>query len=252
MIDWILRQARIADDAPLQDVAVDGAQICAIGEDLTLDAQNEWHLNGRVLLPGMVDIHTHLDKTYSTLENQSGTLQEAIDVWHRYKPTRAPDVVANAARRALRSAIANGVTAMRSHLNVTEADDLPNVEALLALRDEMRHVIDLQFVALGHPGGYAEERALMQQAMAMGLDYVGGAPALTSDPRADIDAAFALAERTGKPIDLHIDETEDPSMLTLEYLAEKTVAHGMQGQVTAGHCCSLAFAADATAGARHG
>ncbi len=248
MVDWILRQAHIADDAPLQDVAIKDAQIFSVGENLTLDAHNEWSLDGRVLLSGMVDIHTHLDKTYSTLENKSGTLHEAIDVWGRYKQTRTPDDVKTAARRALHSAVANGVTAMRSHLNATDQEDLAVIEALLTLRDETRDLIDLQFVALGNLGGGAVTNEAMVQALARGLDYIGGAPALAPDPRAAIDATVALAEHTGKPIDLHIDETADATMLTLEYLAEKTIAHGMQGQVTAGHCCSLAFADDVTAG----
>ncbi|MCB0060962.1 MAG: amidohydrolase family protein, partial [Caldilineaceae bacterium] len=67
------------------------------------------------------------------------------------------------------------------------------------------------------------------------------------DPKAEIDAAFALAEVTGKTLDLHIDETEDPGMLSLDYLATKTKMHGMHGNVTAGHCCSLAFVEPARA-----
>ena len=77
---------------------------------------------------------------------------------------------------------------------------------------------------------------------------VGGAPALTPDPSASLAASFALAERFGKPIDLHIDETEDPASPTLLALAEMTIAAGMQGQVTAGHCCSLAFMDERDAG----
>ncbi|MEZ4658120.1 MAG: hypothetical protein R2911_11145 [Caldilineaceae bacterium] len=67
------------------------------------------------------------------------------------------------------------------------------------------------------------------------------------DPAASVKAAFAMAQRTGKPIDLHIDETEEPHMLTLEQVAELTIAHAMQGQVTVGHCCSLAFAEQSVA-----
>ncbi|MEZ4708098.1 MAG: hypothetical protein R3A44_12875 [Caldilineaceae bacterium] len=69
------------------------------------------------------------------------------------------------------------------------------------------------------------------------------APALMPDPAATVAAAFNMAQRTGKPLDLHIDETEEPHMLTLEQVAELTMAHAMQGQVTVSHCCSLAFVA---------
>jgi cytosine/creatinine deaminase len=103
-------------------------------------------------------------------------------------------------------------------------------------------------VALGFPGNTAENDSTMATALEMGVDLVGAAPAITPDPTATIDAVFALAERFGRPIDLHIDETEDPQMMTLSTLAQRTLAHGMQGSVTAGHCCSLAFADAKTAG----
>lgn len=245
--DWLLRQARLRDDLPLQDLLLIKGEIAALGPNLTATATNEWDLAGRVVLPGMVDLHTHLDKTYSSIENQSGTLQEAIDLWGGLRRERTPEETAEAAHRALQSAVAHGVTAMRSHLTASDPSDLPMIEALMVLREEMRDAISVQYVALAHLGASTERDAVMQQVLNLGADYVGGAPALSADPIVEIDAVFALAERLGKPIDLHIDETEDSNTLTLETVAEKTLAHGMQGLVTAGHCCSLEFCDTKTA-----
>lgn len=247
MTDWILRRARVSDSAPLTDIAMQAGRITAVGGALPLIATHEWDVAGRVVLPGLVDAHTHLDKSYFPLHNQSGTLIEAIEVWRAHKRNRTKEQIRVTVQRALQTALANGVTAMRSHVDVEATSDLATVETLLALRDEWREMIDLQLVALGYPSGSTEQRAAIHHALAMGLDYVGGVPALTPDPAAEIDAAFALAETFSKPIDLHVDETEDPQMLSLERLAAQTVAHGMQGQVTAGHCCSLAFADQSTA-----
>jgi len=239
--DWLLKQARLQDEVPLVDIAMQAGRIAAIGPRLTVAAAETWDVQGCVVLPGLVDAHTHLDKTYITTQNKSGTLLEAIAVWRSVKNARTLADIQASARQALRAAIANGVTAMRSHIDTFEAQDLVAVEALLRLREEMRHLIELQFVALGNPGGSQEEQATLRQALAMGVDLIGGAPALNTDPQHTINAAFALAEDTGKAIDLHIDETEDPTMLSLAYLADQTIVHGLQGQVTAGHCCSLAF-----------
>jgi len=247
MTDWILRQARIDDTSPLTDIAVEAGRITAMAAALPLTAAQEWDLAGRVVLPGLVDAHTHLDKSYFPLHNQSGTLIEAIEIWRAQKRTRTRHQIQATVRRALQTAVANGITAIRSHIDVEATSDLTTVETILAIREEWRDWIDLQLVALGYPGGTTENRSAVQSALAMGVDYVGGVPALTPNPRAEIDATFALAEAFGKAIDLHIDETEDPQMLSLELLAAKTVAYGMQGQVTAGHCCSLAFADTATA-----
>lgn len=250
-MDWILRNARITDDKPLVDIALDAGQIAAIepaGSALKVaDAINTRDLEGRVVLPGLIDAHVHLDKTYSILDNESGTLLEAIDIWRRFREQRTAADVTAAATKAIRLAIANGVTAIRSHVDVSTSSQLAAVEALIALRDSFEGQIDLQFAALGRPGQSPEDYQGMVDALALGVDHVGGVPHLCPDPKAEIDIIFALAEKTGKPIDLHMDETENPDMLSLEYLAEQTIAHGMQGQVTAGHCCSLAFAdTDAT------
>ncbi|MGB0385064.1 MAG: amidohydrolase family protein [Ardenticatenaceae bacterium] len=240
-MDWILYNARVKDDGPLVDIGIKEGRVVALEPSLSAKAAEGWDLGGRVVLPGLVDAHTHLDKTYSTLENKSGTLLEAIEVWRRVKRRRTHEDIQATARKALQMALLNGGTAMRSHVDIGVSGGLVALEALLDLREQMRGVIELQLVALGSSGGSPENRAMMEQALMMGADLVGGAPALCADPHGEIDAAFALAERVGKPIDLHIDETEDPEMLTLEYLAEQTIEHGMEGQVTAGHCCSLAF-----------
>lgn len=243
-----MRQARLSEQLELVDIALTTERISAIAPTLPGTANHEWDLDGRLVLPGLVDAHTHLDKSYAPTHNQSGTLLEAIDVWRAYKGSRSKADVAQTVRHALQTAIANGVTAMRSHVDVEATGDLRTVETILAIREELRGQIDLQLVALGYAGGTAEQRTTIRAALDLGLDYVGGAPALTDDPNADIDAAFALAEATGKTLDLHIDETENSQMRCLAYLAEKTIAHGLQGQVTAGHCCSLAFIDEITAG----
>ena len=192
-------------------------------------------------MPGFVDLHTHLDKAYSILDNTSGTLGEAIRIWQSYRQSRTAEDIRRAAERALRTAIQNGVTAMRSHIDIGTRDDLLAVEVLLELREDYREKIDIEFVALGTSAGKPEWRDGMIESLKMDVDIIGGCPALCSDPKEEIDAIFELAAQTGKAIDLHIDETEDPSMLSLEILAEQTIETGMQGQVTAGHCCSLGF-----------
>ena len=245
-----LLNARISGSDSLVDISIANGRIRTITP--AKEQKNQHHkehidLAGRVVLPGLIDPHVHLDKTYSTLENKSGTLREALDVWANYRKTRTRTDIRAAALKAIHNASVNGVTAMRSHIDIGAPGDLMAVEVLLELRHEMADKIDLQFVALGRSGGLAEWRAGMEQALEMGVDLIGGAPALCPDPQGEIDAVFELAAQTGKPIDLHIDETEDPEMLSLEYLAEMTIKHDMQGRVTAGHCCSLAFVDPETA-----
>lgn len=242
-MDWILNNAQI--DSELWDVAIRDGRIEArepAGTALaSVEAKHKRDLEGSVVLPGLIDAHTHLDKTFATLENKSGTLGEALAVWRRVHESRSRADISEAATKAIRLAIANGVTAMRSHIDIGSRDQLTPVEVLLDLRESFKDQIDLQFVGLGTSAGEHKWLDGMRTALSMGVDYVGGCPALCPDPKAEIDAVFVLAEEFGKGIDLHVDETEDPKMLSLAYLADKTIEQGMQGRVTAGHCCSLAF-----------
>ena len=251
-MDWLLTNARIPDQTGLVDIAIADGRIAQIASALSLSAHKQWELAGRVLLPGLVEPHVHLDKTYLNssghFPNHSGTLLEAIDIWRAAKRQRSRADVQTAVRRALRTAIAHGVTAMRSHVDTEEPVDLETLAAILEVREEFREKIDLQIVALAFAGTSLVIDRTMADALSMGADLVGGAPALVPDPTASLEAVFALAERTGKPIDLHIDETEAPTSRTLLALAEMTIAAGMQGQVTAGHCCSLAFMDEQDAG----
>ncbi|MBI3960354.1 MAG: amidohydrolase family protein [Chloroflexi bacterium] len=251
-MEWLLTNARLVDRAEPVDIAIADGRIARIGPVIPGPAAQRWDLEGQVVLPGLVDPHVHLDKTYLNsggfFPNRSGTLLEAIHIWRAVKRQRSGADVQSAVRRALRAAIANGVTAMRSHVDTEEPADLETLAAILEVREEFRHAIDLQIVALGFAGTSPVIDRAMADALALGADLVGGAPALTPDPQASLAVIFALAERYGKPIDLHIDETEDPASRTLSALAELTIAAGMQGLVTAGHCCSLAFMHNASAG----
>ncbi len=246
-VAWVLRKARVDATPHLIDIAIDNGQIQALGEDLPIEGQQEWQLNGLIVLPGLIDTHTHLDKTFSSTFNKSGTLSEAIDNWQKEASRVSYEGYIARAMQALQLAILKGTTAMRTHIDISSQRGLMALEAMLEVRGRFKQSLDIQIVALGSPGVDDIENNLLQDALEMGADCIGGAPSLMPDPKHSIDTAFTLAEKYSKPIDLHIDETDDPKILDLEYLAEQTIARGMQGQVTAGHCCSLAFVDDAVA-----
>lgn len=246
--DWILRHVRLTDQASLTDLAIQDGKVAKLAPTLPDKGYHEWDLAGRAVIPGMVDLHTHLDKTYFNIPNQSGTLREAITVWRANKHHDMRNRIRSGMTRALNQAIRYGTTAIRTHVDIELQSDLMALETVLELCEEFRAKIDLQGVALGGLTRNAEANQAMEGALALGAEFVGGAPALEENPEAALRAIFQAAERSGKPIDVHIDETEDPAMRTLEHLAELTLAYGMQGKVTAGHCCSLAFMSLADAG----
>ena len=236
----ILKNLRLWGRGEPVDIIVDEGKIAFVGQ-----VQEEGEdFGGRAVFPGFVEVHCHLDKTLSPgvdgLENQSGTLLEAIERWRGSKTERTKEDYKARARAAIRQAISRGTTHLRSHLDMDMPKGLEVLEAMLELRAEFAGRIDLEFVALGVPGT-PEGDALMEQALEMGIDVVGGAPHLTPDPVACMKSALDLAERYHRPVDLHMDEHEDPRRLDLETLAEMVRARGLQGRVTSAHNCSLTF-----------
>jgi cytosine/creatinine deaminase len=245
--ELVLRNARVEDGA-LQDIALEAGKIVAMADKLEDSGQVERNLEGRVVLPGFVEAHCHIDKTLTIdrVENASGTLMEAIINWVAFKPNLTRDDYLARGRRALLIALRAGTTNLRTHVDVDANGNLA-LESVLELKQEFAGHVDMQIVALGGPGVNDAEFSAMQNALEIGADTVGGCPAIRSDPKAEIVRALELAERFGKPVDLHVDENENPESLSLETLAEETIARGLEGRVTAGHCCSIAFADERTA-----
>jgi cytosine/creatinine deaminase len=236
--DLILKNVRIWGTDDVVDVRVVNGFIESIGKNL---AEGEDFV-GRVLLPGFVESHCHLDKTMSLgsegLENTSGTLLEAIERWYPSKLSRNKDDFKRRATFALNQAIAKGTTSLRSHIDMDVDKGLEVLEVMQELKGDFKDKLDIQFVALGMPGT-SEGDALMAEALINGIDIVGGCPHITDDPIACMKSALDLAERFDKPVDLHMDEDESPDVLDLDELAEMVKARGLQGRVTADHCCSL-------------
>jgi len=195
---------------------------------------------GWVALPPLADLHAHLDKgyTWTAFGQPEGSLDDAIACWGEHGENHSYAAIKAGARRHLLAALHAGVTAVRSHTNYHLGDDpLRGVRALVELRAEFAGIVDLQVVAA--PGPSDESDQLGRAAIALGLDLVGGFPHLADDPAADLERAAAFAEEFGLGIDLHTDETLDPSSQGLAALAART-RHWPTGIIrSAGHCVSL-------------
>ncbi len=243
--DLILKNVRVWGVGESVDVVVKDGIVAKLISPTTRDKSGKGvgdDFGGRVLLPGFVESHCHLDKTMSladgSLQNHSGTLLEAVQSWYPSKITRNKEDFKRRATHALNQAIAKGTTFLRSHLDMDTAKGLEVLEIMQELKQDFRDKIYLELVALGMPGT-PDGDALMTEALENGIDIVGGCPHITPDPIACMKSALDLAEKFDKPVDLHMDEDENPAVLDLDELAEIVKARGLQGRVTADHCCSL-------------
>jgi cytosine/creatinine deaminase len=242
----IVRNARPWGETGTRDLAVVGTRFAAVVAGMTADRTID--AAGRLAVPGFIEPHIHLDKVLivdSLRPNVSGTLTEAIEIIWERKRRYQVDEVAERAGRVIESALANGVTSIRTHVDVDNIGGLRPLEGVVKARERYRHVVTMQIVAFPQEGilRNAGAEKLMWEAMERGADVVGGMPFNEDSPEASarhIDIAFQIAKRFDADIDMHVDETDDPAAHTLEMLADRTIANDWQGRVTAGHTCALA------------
>jgi cytosine deaminase len=201
-------------------------------------------LHGQLVVPGLVDAHQHLDKTRTlrSIQNPKGDLYGAIDAFRRYAATMSVEDVTARAERTMAACLARGTVAIRSHANVDPEALHRGVRALVELRSRWQDRLRLQVVAFMTSGATkagVPAREWLEEAIALGADVVGGTPTYADHPMQFLDMLFEVAERRGKPLDLHLDEHLDAARVQFHAVIERTRAHGMAGRVVASHCSAL-------------
>jgi cytosine deaminase len=242
--DWVLREARLLDVAGPVDIAIRAERIDSIGPALPLCGQRELQLDGRLVLPGFVDAHLHLDKAYALEQRDlaADSLAAAIAAFQEWRDSVSLEQIYRGARRVAERALLHGTVALRTHVTVDRRSGLSLLETLRRLRDEMTPRLIIQLVAFPESAEVDDGSAwpLLRQACDAGADAIGGAPATSANPRRFVDRILEWAGALGRDLDLHVDESDDPAHNALEYLAERKLATGFAGEVVAGHCCALA------------
>ncbi len=245
--DLIIRNALVWGAGAPRDLAISAGRYVELGQT-GATAATEIDAAGRLCIPGFIEPHIHLDKvllTESVPVNRSGSLGEAIDILGARKATYTVEDIAERASRIVTSAVTNGVTHLRTHIDVDSGCGLTPLDALLEVRARFAEVIDIQIVAFPQLGIVKDPgtAALLEQALARGADVIGGMPFNEAGPAQSaehIQIVFDIARARDVDVDMHIDESDDPNARTLEMLCAATLANGWQGRVTAGHTCALA------------
>ncbi|WBV45123.1 amidohydrolase family protein [Pseudoroseomonas cervicalis] len=228
--DMLLRDGRIARIAP--DQAVQGAEV----EDGA----------GALAIPGLVEAHTHLDKTLwgmGWIPNSAGPrLIDKIDNERRVKKELGLDAERQSARQLVQS-LRHGTTHIRTHVDIDTEGGLGAVEGVLRMRERYADVMDVELVAFPQSGLLVRPGTLelMDEALRLGCEVVGGLDpcGIDRDPAGHLDAVFALSQKHGKPLDIHLHEPGLLGAFSMELIFERTRALGMQGQVVISHAFCL-------------
>ena len=241
--ELLLRNARLPDGR-VADVGTRSGRIAEVASLAGHPARRSVECGRRVLTPGLVDAHIHLDKALLSERAPSidGTVAEALRVTAEAKGGFTVDDIRARARRVLDAAIRAGTTAMRSHVEIDPIVGLKGLEALVDLKREYAPAIDLQLCAFAQEGILRSPgtETLLARALQGGADLIGGCPYNDTDAHAQIDIVFRLAREFDVDVDFHIDFFDEPDHLDVLYVAEQTVRFGWQGRVAAGHVSELA------------
>lgn len=245
MYDLLLRQCRLLQtDRTIVavDIAIEDGKIAAIAPQLTATAKITLDIAHQLVSPPFVESHIHLDSALTVGQprwNQSGTLFEGIEIWRDRKQNLSLEDVKQRAIETLKLQAVQGVLFVRSHADVSEPS-LTALQALLEVREEVKSWTTLQVVAFPQDGIYGSPQndALIEKALEMGADAVGGIPhyELTQeDGVKSVHRIFELAQKYDRLIDIHCDEIDDDQSRFLEVVAACTLRSGLGAKVTASH-----------------
>ncbi len=244
--DLIVRNATLPDGRASLDIAVRGGRIAAVEPEIAGEAGHTIDAGGYLVSPPFIDVHFHMDATLSLglpRLNESGTLLEGIALWGELKPLLTHEAVVERALRYCDLAVAQGLLAIRSHVDVCD-DRLLAVDALLEVRRKVAPYLDLQLVAFPQDGYYRSPSAAanLKRALDRGVEVVGGIPHFErtmADGASSVRALCEIAAERSLRVDMHCDETDDPLSRHIETLAFETQRLGLHGRVAGSHLTSM-------------
>ena len=249
MFDLLVHNATLADGRTGMGVAITAGKIALVAPALTpanTPAHETLDAAGLLVSPPFVDAHFHMDATLSyglPRVNASGTLLEGIALWGELKPLLTQEALVERALTYCDWAVARGLLAIRSHVDVCDPRLLA-VEALLEVKRRVAPYLDLQLVAFPQDGVLRDPQGIekLKRALSMGVDVVGGIPHFErtmSDGARSVQLLCEIAADEGRMVDMHCDESDDPLSRHIETLAFETQRLGLQGRVTGSHCTSM-------------
>lgn len=253
MVDLILRNATLFDGSSGVDIAVDQGKIVDRGSHLKYLPSQEIDLETRLVIPGFVESHIHLDIALMNSWERPGR-QEPFQLMsdlnaalEKRRITFTQEEIEQRASTALKMASRHGVTAMRAQCHVDPEVGLRHLRALLNVKDQYQDLVTLQIVAFPQQGllQIPDTLDLFREAFKLGADIMGCASNLDADVsfQRHIDAAFEIAIEMDVDLDIHAD-LSIPGHVELDelesvYAARKALENGYHGRVTAGHVCAL-------------
>lgn len=238
----MVRRARLAGD--LADIGITAGRIAAIEHSLRCDAP-EIDADGRLVVPGFVETHIHLDKTciLDRCPAAEGSVAEAVRLTAAAKRSFTAEDVYARGRRTLEKCLCHGTMRMRTHVELDPVIGLRGFEGVQALARDYAWAIDLEICVFPQEGltDNPGTEELLVEGLRRGARVIGAAPYCDRDPRGQIDRIFAIARDHDVDIDMHLDMGDTTLGMQVEYVCRKTEEHDWGGRVSVGHVTQLSL-----------
>ncbi|MHC0505433.1 amidohydrolase family protein [Achromobacter aegrifaciens] len=245
MTDRVYLNAVGADGNPLYMHVRDGRILALGAEPPVLGAAQVTDLRGHLVLPGFVDGHIHLDKSFVgdrwRPHRPADSLRERLAI-EKEELAAAPPIEGRA-DALIAQAAAFGTVAMRCHVDVDATTGLANLHAVMAAREKWRGIVDIELVAFPQAGVMScpGTPQWLEAAVREGAGVVGGIDPSTLDGDAEgqLDCVFGIAERLGAKIDIHLHEPGEQGVAQIARIAARAQALGLAGRVAISHAYAL-------------
>ncbi len=242
----LIKNALIENSEKPQDLRIENGVFTDIGKLEQQDDEEVLDLKEKLLLPPFIESHVHLDTCLTAGDpcwNMSGTLFEGIECWSKRKEKLNPEDIRERVNKVVRMYAANGIQAIRTHVDVTDPK-LMALKTILKLKEELKDVMDLQIVAFPQEGilSYPNGKQLLIDAVKMGADVVGAIPHFEFTREYSVESlnfALQLAADENKLVDVHCDEIDDEASRGLETVAARALELGLYDKVTASHTTAM-------------
>jgi cytosine/creatinine deaminase len=244
-LSFAINNARLLDKEGLVDIVVEGEKIQRVTKSEGKSPSGSIDARGGLVLSSFVEPHVHLDKVLLAEELKEATsISEAREIVKDAKRNFSAENVRSRIERVLPWAIQNGVTYIRSHVDVDPIVGTTSVKAIIEIKKKFRKLVDIQIVAFPQEGLAQSSTAveLVNKSLDLGCEVVGGMPEAelsTEDSRSHIDTIVSIAKERNLALDVHCDVL--PFGKNIEYFATQSLKHNFKERSTADHLIALSY-----------
>jgi len=204
-------------------------------------------VKGMLMLPAFRDMHIHLDKTFygdkwQAVRRRTGGVKGMIELEQKILPEMLKNSVYKA-EKLIELLQSKGTSFARSHVNIEPTSKLDSLRNLQIALEHKKKVFGAELVAFPQHGVfYTDSAPYLKEAAQAGIDFIGGVDPYTIDGAIEktLDFTVQLALDYQKGIDIHLHESGESGLKTVEYLIDKVIENpSLKGKTYLSHCFVL-------------